>query len=315
MIKISPEKQINPTKENISLILFDWNISDFEMEIIPYGVENTSIKIVTPDGKYVLRVYQQGEKTVEKIQEEADFVDFLYQENLPVAKLIPNKNNASITVTNINGINWASILMIFLEGEHLEKYNQAKVKQIGEAMAKMHLASQKYVQQKNIHITISSYENELLYKLDITKIKNKDVLGFLERAKKVKAIIGNYPAAIIHSDLTAINMLFAEDKLNGILDFNNILYRYLIEDVAVTAWHILKKNKSAELIKPFIRAYEFFRPLLPQEKKSLIDFMLLRNCFIGPVEIHLWGENSQQVKDILEAEKKILELKIEQLIS
>lgn len=313
IVKISPENQINPTKENIGLMLTNWNISNFSMEVIPYGVENTSIKIVS-DKKYVLRIYPNNiDEPLEWIEEEARFVNFLREEGLPVPQIIFNNLGKAANVTNINDVAWKSLLMEFIGGQHIEKYSESTAREFGIALAKMHLVSQKYIKQKNGNESVSKYENELLAKIDFSKLKNKSVIKFLERAKDFKPIYGQWPAAYIHSDFTIMNTLFVGEKLVGILDFDDLHYSYLISDVAVVAWSILKKNKSYSLIKSFIQAYESIRPLIQKERNVLKDFMLQRNYFIGPVEVLLWGEESFQMKDILEAEKNILSLNIREL--
>lgn len=81
-------------------------------------------------------------------------------------------------------------------------------------------------------------------------------------------------------------------------------------------WDIYVKNKDFSYLDYYLSEYEKVRKILPEEKKIMKDFLLLRNYVIGTVEYLIGGENSKgdlmmDINRYFEIENDIKKLKLE----
>ncbi len=121
--------------------------------------------------------------------------------------------------------------------------------------------------------------------LDKLMINN---LNFFEEVLK-KAIRIKIPGKMIatHADISPTNVLFTGNKINALLDFDNIMISPRIHDVAVLVertcfdWGSFTLNRKKFNI--LIRVYEKINPLTKKEKEVIIPIIIM-NCCIG-----FWG--------------------------
>jgi hydroxylysine kinase len=85
---------------------------------------------------------------------------------------------------------------------------------------------------------------------------------------------------VIHNDLNFSNLLIAEDSddITGIIDFGDMVYAPLINDLAVAAAYQLSHEGEDSLIvlKDFVLAYHQVQPLHEEELTTLYDLIITR---------------------------------------
>lgn len=77
MPKLFPERhpQITPAFTEAFLKAYDRQVISYELA--KSGIENTTLIIKTPKDQVVLRIYRQNKKSLQEMQTEIDFMQFL----------------------------------------------------------------------------------------------------------------------------------------------------------------------------------------------------------------------------------------------
>jgi len=311
MIKLNSEDQISPTKINISSLLTSWNISTFDMVFPNEGIENINIIVREPTQRSVLKVYRQNGNTLKQITAEIDFVNYLSSKGIPVAKYKLSVDNKFIVIKKIENKEWICVLMDYIEGHHPNDYSIQNVHEIGKVMAKFHLLSIQYSLNEKSDGPGTIKEN-LINNLD-KKITKADFISFIERIKdfKIKPI-KDLPMALIHTDIHKHNLLFKGNTLAAIIDFDDMYYSYLVQDLGVMVANLLRtsylKKGDITLVNEFLNAYQSIRPITSNEKEQLKIFTLFRHYIISSLDLIMEGEMGQSTQENIYLEKKILEI-------
>jgi Ser/Thr protein kinase RdoA (MazF antagonist) len=207
------------------------SLHDFQ----PYydGSDNMVYLLNTNEGKYIFRLSKKQEKVLESFAFEAVFTDFLSSQNIQVPHIIRTLFG-SVTV-KYNGFDCC--VFSFCNGNKLifDKDNNINTTQAyngGVALAKFHKASTTFyktsINFKSEYRPTRRVEQEL--KRVITNEKKiidnyegethqfvKDVKEMLQIYKRLNK--KQYPC-IIHNDYRVQNLLFEEDNVSAILDFD-----------------------------------------------------------------------------------------------
>lgn len=86
-MKIEPDKQFVATAESLSAILNQYGLDYSSHLEASSGIENCTSIVKTRQGDYVVRVYRQGNKNLEEINVEVDFVNYLRPESRNLFKI------------------------------------------------------------------------------------------------------------------------------------------------------------------------------------------------------------------------------------
>ena len=307
--KIAPEKQIEVNKDVLTEILQQYAISDFTFEPIRQGIENSSVRIQTGNRKFVLRIYAQGRKKDVEIKLELAFQDYLRERGIPIPAVLQNTFNSELTVIEKATKQWQCILMDFVEGQSKTPHPTPElIKELATLQAKMHLLGIEYA--KDIYITKSPWiVLRESHAENITTLPFKDALAsdLLERIKSYTyALSPELPHGYNHLDLDFDgNVLTKDNKVRGIIDFDDLEYSPSIVCLGYTLFNILD-DVGLDAMQYYLNEYEKVRPLTPIEREVLPHIIFFRNYIIGVMRLLLWDETSE-IKDI----EDILRLEIE----
>lgn len=309
MPKLSTQDQFPVTNESVAAVLESWNIQDFEMEPVKFGIENTTLIIQTKQDKKVLRIYRQRRKDVRDLHDEVSFTLHLRAHGLPVPDLYTTRTGARVALTSWENKEWLSLLMEYKEGHHPSAYTSDIVYELGKALAKLHEASLKYVCAHQMPADIAE---DLQYEIRKVEASHASTSAFLARAKHWQAPPGTLPSAHIHGDLMITNTLWVRETLNAIVDFDDTEYQWLILDVAISLWHIFFLSNDAKLLRTFLQGYTGIRPLLPEEKAALIPLLQAVNYTRGIDQILLDALDTDWTR-IQEVEKVLPSFSVQDL--
>lgn len=263
-----------------------------EIKKFKAGVLNDNYLAITEKGNYVFRIYNFKNK--EQVGFETELLEFLKENNFPSPKLLADNYNELIG--NFN--NKPCIFYEFIEGEQLKNITPGIMSQIGEAMAKLHNLS------KNFQPSIKkpTWEPEELKRITAEN-KNKmlnsgfpraeELMDFTETELAKYSFPENLPKGITHQDIKPENIIIKDNKIAGIIDFDNSYIGAFLHDITTTIiWVCFQNNELNEsLMKELLKGYEKERKLTEEERKYLlpgIKFRLAREVFIGPfVTLHL----------------------------
>lgn len=326
MSKLGSQNHIKPLRENLAKILANYGVFKFDFKVDPSGVENTTFIITTKEKKYAMRVYRQKRRTEDEIRLEVEYINFLIANKIPVPKIICTVDNYFISHTKIKDKTWRSILMEFIEGNHPSYYSPSLLKELSYLQARMHKLATCFKSELSPVLKLCDTNKKVkdflftdllsVDSIDVSKIKNKEVKNFILRAKNFTFDTGELPIATVQKDIHAANILVKDDKVSGILDFDDLFYGPIVTGSAFALWDIFVKNKNINDLYGYIRNYNSIRKLLPQEINKLKEFLLLRNYIMGVAEFLVGGENSQgtfmmKIDKYFDIEKEIQKLTIQ----
>jgi len=196
----------------------------------------------------------------------------------------------------------------FLEGNVVERLKEPHLAQLAEMMGKYHLliersdlnngkpASDLYNRTATLK-EIEEYRKEILRK----NKANRKESTFLKESARLTLIlrgfddssqsnIGRYP---IHRDLISENLIWKQNKLTGLIDFEHVSESNdpIVKDIAVTMQYCCRDNKvrhqlDVDSARRFLRAYRESHPLSDEEVALIPD--LITTGFVEDFVFAFW---------------------------
>jgi homoserine kinase type II len=236
---------------------------------IAEGVENSNFLLHTTSGYFFLTLY---EKRVAK--EDLPFFLGLMAHlasrgiNCPQ----PVKNNKGDILGTLAGR--PAAIIDFLEGVWPRKPNATHCAAVGDALAKLHLASGDFAMSRANALSVSGWRPLFDAAAPRADELQPGLRTFLatELDHLEKAWPNDLPRGVIHADLFPDNVLFLGDKLSGLIDFYFACNDILAYDVAIclNAWCFeIDHSFNVTKARAFLNAYSKIRPLSDAERAAL----------------------------------------------
>ena len=251
---------------------------------IAEGTENSNFLLHTTAGSFILTLY---EKRVEK----ADLPFFLglmdHLAKKGISCPLPVHRHDGSMIGTLAGR--PAVIITFLEGMWLRKPGVVHCREVGEALAAMHLAGADFTMHRANALAIDGWRK--LW--EASRARANEVEPGL--AAEVDGDFADFernwpcdlPTGIIHADLFPDNVFFLGEKLSGLIDFYFACDDFYAYDLAtcLNAW-CFEKDFSFNLTKgtALLAGYQSVRPLSEAEKQALpmlargsaLRFMLTR---------------------------------------
>ncbi len=236
---------------------------------IAEGVENTNYLVETERGWFILTLY-------EKRVNPAELPFFL--------TLMEHLGARGITcptpVRDLRGCNLRRLadrpaaLVTFLEGLSVRRPSPDHCKQVGEALARLHLAAADFEMRRSNGLGISDWR-PLFDRFENRADEIRPGLrGLIAHELDIldRDWPANLPVGVIHADLFPDNVFFLHDRISGLIDFYFACTDALAYDIAVclNAWCFeadgaFNTTKGRALLK----GYDAVRPLTAAEQSAL----------------------------------------------
>ncbi len=243
-----------------------YDIGEFiRIEPIKAGIDNSNYHLFTSKNRYILTIYESRINPADL----SFFYDF--QEHL-----VNHGINCPKTLRNINGdrggilSNKPAAVISFLEGQEVKEITSDLCYQMGEVMAKMHIASMKFEQSLENSMGLKKWNSYF------AQVKNKadSISEGLEKFidEELNYLNENHPEDLVrcvtHTDMFPNNVFEKEGKICGIIDFyfsceTSMLYDFLI---TVNAWCFDKNNEiRLDYFNKMMQGYENVRKFTKEE--------------------------------------------------
>ncbi len=188
--------------------------------------------IIDGQKKNVLRIYDSS-KTLEKVREEVYCLSFLHKNSFPVPTIILNHQGSPIT--EIDGR--IGILQEFIQGCHIQKYDEQSCGQIGKVLAQLHKLSIKYTFKGPGVESGTVIKPDHLEKIEIATIKDVRVKMLIQNASAFRVTTEGLEQGWIHRDFNRSHLLFtATGKIVAVLDFDDAKPGYFAENIGAILW-------------------------------------------------------------------------------
>lgn len=251
---------------------------------IAEGSENSNYLLHTTSGSYILTLY-------EKRVDVADLPFFLgLMEHLSgkgISCPLPVKRHDGTFLSRLAGR--PAVIITFLEGVWPRRPTARHCREVGRALAGLHLAGADFPLTRKNALAIDGWRTlwdasrERAWEVEPGLAAEVDA----DFAKLERNWPTNVPSGIIHADLFPDNVFFLGDNLSGLIDFYfacNDLYAYDLA-ICLNAW-CFEKDFSFNVTKgaALLAGYQSVRALSEAEKRALpllargaaLRFMLTR---------------------------------------
>lgn len=228
------------------------------------GIENTNYFVTTERGRYVLTLYER--LPADELPFYLNLMAHLARAGVQVPAPLPDRTGALFS--HLNGR--PAGLVSRIEGAPIETPSITECAAAGEALARLHRASLGYRARltnrrgpawwrqaaRAVRAYITPEQNALLS----AEVKFQTGFG------KVKL-----PKGAIHGDLFCDNVLFAGERVAGIIDFGFAATDFFAYDlaIAVNDWCVLDASDGtldSERARAMVRSYHDVRPLTDDER-------------------------------------------------
>ncbi len=251
-----------------------------------YGSEN--YKVEAEDQNFTLKFYNPDEEPYTK--------EILEAENLLLQRLttddktsfpVPQKDSEGKYLSYSQVQNKLYRLLTFIEGEMLADV---------EHTPELFYSFGKFVAQMNKQISdfrnISTEARKFVWDLQYLELNRKFIkfiddpsekklveYFFLQFKENVEPKLESLRKRVIHGDANDWNVLVEDGKVSGIIDFGDITYSPLINELAIAvAYAIFGKDDFTKWAIPIIKGYHEILPLEEEEIELLYYLIAARAC-------------------------------------
>ncbi|WKL20455.1 homoserine kinase [Agrobacterium tumefaciens] len=236
---------------------------------IAEGVENSNFLLHTTKDPLILTLY---EKRVEKndLPFFLGLMQHLAAKGLSCPLPLPRKDGALLG--ELSGR--PAALISFLEGMWLRKPEAKHCREVGKALAAMHLAGEGFEIERPNALSVEGWK--------VLWDKSEDRADEVEKGlrQEIRPEIDylaahwpkDLPAGVIHADLFQDNVFFLGDELSGLIDFYFACNDLLAYDVSIclNAWCFEKDGAyNVTKGKALLEGYQSVRPLSAEELDAL----------------------------------------------
>jgi homoserine kinase type II len=261
------------TSAELSAFLTQFPLGELtHFEGIQSGIENSNFFLDTSTGRYVLTIFER--LSAQELPFYLDLTEHLASHSIPCPAPVrlthgPHKGS------NFGWLHAKPAAIVQrLPGRDVKSPGINECEQIGDVLARMHLAASSYKgTQPNLRGLPWWVKTEPL----ITPFLDGAQRDLLSRCLREQIQLGQRPEyqklarAAVHADLFRDNAMFDGNKLGGVFDFYFAGVDTLLFDLAVTAndWCIDVKSGEFDTVRlqAFIAAYERHRSLSQSEIK------------------------------------------------
>jgi len=257
---------------------------------IAAGIENTNYFVTTTRGRYVLTLFER--LPADELPFYLNLMAHLARAGVACPAPAPDRTGALFGMLNGKPAG----LTQRIDGAPIVVPDAPHCAAVGDALARLHVASGSYASRlsnrrgpawwrqaaRAVRPFLSPAQSELL----AAELKHQTGFG--------KAAM---PRGAIHGDLFCDNVLFAGDRVAGLIDFGFAATDFYAYDLAITAndWCVVKEGDDRgalvpDLVQALIDGYQAVRPLDAVEREqwpSLLRAAALRFWLSRLYDLHL----------------------------
>lgn len=236
---------------------------------IAEGVENTNYLLRTEAGHYILTLYEKR-VAAEDLPFFLGLIEHLADKGLACPVPVHARNGESLGQL----MDRPAALVTFLDGVWARRPKVTHCRELGQAMAKMHLASADFEGKRANALAVTSWRG--LFEQSGRRADEVAPGLYDEISRDLDEIEASWPQdlqrGIIHADLFPDNVFFLGETLSGFIDFYFACEDALAYDLAIclNAWCFEKRNEfNATKAHALVSAYQKLRPLDEAELAAL----------------------------------------------
>jgi 4-aminobutyrate aminotransferase-like enzyme/Ser/Thr protein kinase RdoA (MazF antagonist) len=265
---------------------------EFDLEIIAIeplaGYENQNFLIETESGKYVFKTYPFDADMLALIEAENDLLLFLGKSHAgKYPEPVPFKDDSMVKCMNIDGKSKILRMLTFIDGDFLADVHPTKelYQSLGKYLAQLDLNLISYdnyifkARQWEWDIQYLHLNRKYIPEIPDPKARSLVRYFFMQFDENILPILPNLRKSIIYNDANEWNILVKENEILGFIDFGDIAYSPLINELAVAmTYAIYNEEDSLTWATTLLKSYHQVLPIEEKEVSILYYLIAARLC-------------------------------------
>jgi Ser/Thr protein kinase RdoA (MazF antagonist) len=252
------------------------------------GFENMVYSFTKDDKKYVLRISHSLHNSFHNISAELEFINFLNENNAPVATPIKSVHNNYVELLDESEPCFMATAFEFANGGRAPReafMDPTFLEEYGKNIGLMHNLTKEFNPEFRRYDFVDEEfikrAGEFLPEHDLEiKTKLDQVMEKINNIKKDKDSYG-----LIHTDVHAGNFFVDEDNNFTIFDFDDCCYKYFVSDIAIVLYYAFfmvpdHKEGMEFTFKNIMKGYITHNTLPDSSIENLGLFLQLRTIVI-----------------------------------
>lgn len=249
------------------------------------GYDSLNYRITTDSSRYTLKIYEYTDQVYLDVGAENTIMCSLHNFNYDIPQPIRSKEGDELLLIESQGIFFR--LLSYVEGDFLADQNCTieTARDLGSFLGQLDKEllpiRNAYIESRKLNWDLHNLLNNEVYIDDIKDPSKKKIVSYFLLQWKT-FIIEKLPIlrkSIIHNDANDHNLLLENGKVSGLIDFGDMVYSYLINELAVAAAYVAMGQKEpVELISYLIKGYNNELSLKAEEIEVLYYFIAGRLC-------------------------------------
>ncbi|KAG1648258.1 Ethanolamine-phosphate phospho-lyase [Nymphon striatum] len=249
------------------------------------GYDSINYKVESKQGTFVLKQQSYSDETLALLQAENAVLarlSSLKDYDFPIPT--PSFNNELIVVDN----DQIYRLLSFIEGDFLGDvpHKTELMHSIGSFLGQLDKELEGYhhsaIVGKETQWDLKSFKSNHQYLKYISNPKERNIVAyfFMQFDEHVYPIQHQLRKSVIYNDANHWNVLTQNGKLSGVIDFGDMCYSWLINEVAIALTYVMMdKADPLAIAAPLIKGYQSVYPLNEQELDILYYLIAARLCY------------------------------------
>jgi homoserine kinase type II len=257
--------------EDLATLIAAYDVGDLvSAKGIAEGISNSNWLVETTAGRFILTMYERRIDLAD-LPFFLGLLDHLSARGCAVPATIHDRSGAALREVHGKAV----ALIEFLPGISVDRPTTAQARAVGEALARMHLASADYPQRRGNPLDIAQTARSLAAcGAEALAAIDSALPGMIALAGEVQARWPEgLPEAVCHTDLFPDNVLMSGNRVAGMIDFYFACDEAMAYDLAVThaAWSfdLAGTRFDTDVGKALIEGYESVRPLMVTERAAM----------------------------------------------
>jgi homoserine kinase type II len=240
-----------------------------ELKGIASGITNTNYFVITDTQRYVLTLFEHH--SADELPYFLNLMAHLSAQGVACPKPVANLRHEYLSELNDK----PAAMVSCLNGTDLKKPTPEHCAQVGDFLARMHLAARSYPAHmdnpRGPHWCALTAKKVMPHLAESLQQLLQNELSYQAQFRELEL-----PRGVIHADLFKDNILFDGEKLSGAIDFYYACNDVLVYDlaIAVNDWCVENDGTlDTSSLQAMLRAYHAQRPLLNEERAAWVAML------------------------------------------
>ncbi len=267
------------------LLAKHYGFKDPVIEKLP-GYDNLNYKITDVQHRFVLKSFPETEQLAGFLEAHNEVLETLSQTDQQAYPApVRNKDGGSLTIIEAGSGRLIYVLLTYVEGSFLgdHELTEELLRSLGNFLARMNrqLLSlyQPAIAARELHWDLRHFGRNEIYLDYITDPEDKKLVAYFLNQFRDQGWpkLRSCRKCLIQNDANEWNILVRDEKVSGIIDFGDMVYSQLINELAIAlAYTIAGQSEPLSKACTVIKAYHEILPLREEEVDLLYDLIPAR---------------------------------------